>query len=69
MKVEDVKIGTKLTFEGEHTVWTVVSKRQVRGTKAHPRRFILGLAFDRGEVRGQAKTHPLAADAEVREVP
>jgi hypothetical protein len=69
MKVEDVRIGTKLTFEGERTVWTVVGKRQVKGTKAVPIRFTLRLAFDDGQVRGQATTHPLAADAEVREVP
>jgi hypothetical protein len=67
VKAEDVTIGKRCVFPPERTVWTVVGKRKTKPTKKLPTGgIVFRLAFDDGNVRGQANTHPLDPGAEIQ---
>jgi hypothetical protein len=67
MKAKDIQRGMRVVFPPERTVWTVLAKPRTKPTKKFPEgKIMFRLAFDDGNVRGQATTHPLDPEAEIQ---
>ena len=64
MQAKDITIGTRVVFDGQSTVWTVVGKRRLKGGT-----YTLRLAFESEGVVGKATTRPLDPEYEIETRP
>jgi hypothetical protein len=62
VKAKDIKLGMRVKFENERTVWTVARSRRTK------KGIVFGLVMEGSTFKGTATTHPLADDREIEVV-